>query len=220
MEQVQAQPVKTFSSKISEFLEKYPIILQLCRFGGIGIFNTALDALILNFLSAKFGVTKGLGLGWVNLPGFVLAVIQSYYWNRYWTFESQSVTLIKNFFRLVAVGLAGFLIFGLMLLGAHQGAGYLYFAGIFGLFVIVQLILWHTFGFFHSEIQAETPKYLQFFLVSLGGFLISSATLYTLTTHFVLSANSGDNLNFAKILATILSLVWNFIGYKIFVFKK
>jgi hypothetical protein len=50
--------------------------------------------------------------------------------------------------------------------------------------------------------------------------LINSLVLYFATTHGAVTGNSGDNLNIGKLAATAASLVWNFIGYKIFVFKQ
>jgi len=55
----EAQPAPTgISMRLSSILEKYPIILQLFKFGAIGIINTALDFLILNLSS------KALGIEW------------------------------------------------------------------------------------------------------------------------------------------------------------
>jgi putative flippase GtrA len=221
MENAQTVPGLSLAQKESQLLEKYPIILQLLRFGAIGVFNTAMDVLVLNYMSAQFGVTKGSGLGWVNLPGFVLAVVQSYFWNKYWAFSKDSVNLLKNFLRLASVGVVGVIVYGLVALGGHNFALPIYFLGIFGIFILAQVLLWYAFGFFKQQ-SAEQPgkDYIAFFVVSAAGFLINSLVLYATTTHFVLSTNSGDNLNIGKIIATAASLVWNFIGYKIFVFKK
>ncbi len=210
-----------FSEKITGILNKYPVILQLLRFAAIGVFNTTMDVLLLNFMAAQFGITKGASIGWVNLPGFTLALIQSYYWNRYWAFSGEAVvSLLKNFLRLVAVGVVGILVYGLIVLGAHNFAQPIYFGGIFVVFVLAQLILWYSFGFFKSNLSGEHQPYLSFLIVSLIGFLINSLVLYFTTTHLNLSSNSGDSLNIGKIIATVASLIWNFIGYKIFVFKK
>jgi putative flippase GtrA len=211
----------SLSQKITELLQKRPVILQLLRFGAIGVFNTAIDALVLNFLAAQFGIHKGTGIGWVNFPGFALAVVQSYYWNKYWAFGSESgVSVLKNFLRLVAVGFVGVVVYGLLIVGAHSAARPVYFLSVFAVFVIAQMVLWFSFGFFKQQANDRVQRFLSFFLVSAVGFLINSAVLYAVTTYFTISSNSGDNLNLGKILATGASLVWNFAGYKVFVFKK
>lgn len=220
MENTQTVPGLSLTQKVSQLLEKYPVILQLLKFGAIGVFNTTIDVLVLNYMATQFGVTKGSGLGWVNLPGFVLAVIQSYFWNKYWAFSGENVNLLKNFFRLAAVGFVGLVVYALVVVGGHNFARPSFFAGIFGVFILAQLVLWQVFGFFKQQVQTQQKDYLAFFIVSVIGFLINSLVLYAATTHLILSANAGDNLNLGKILATICSLVWNFIGYKLFVFKK
>ncbi len=221
MEQTQTVTTISFRQKISEVLQKNPIVLQILRFGAIGVFNTAMDALVLNYMSSQFGITKGVGIGWVNLPGFILAVIQSYYWNKYWAFGTEAVVdAVKNFLRLVAVGVVGVLIFGLVLFGGHVAARPLFFLGILIVFILAQVILWYAFGFFKEKGSEQHQPYLSFFIVSVIGFLINSLVLYLTTTHGSVTANAGDNLNIGKLAATAISLIWNFIGYKIFVFKK
>lgn len=210
----------TFIQKIEQFLAAKPIILQLLRFGAIGVFNTAMDVLVLNYMATQFGVTKGGSIGWVNIPGFFLAVIQSYFWNKYWAFDSAHVSLIKNFFRLAGVGFVGVVIYALVAVGAHLHTRPIYFIGIFSVFVLAQIVLWYVYGFFNTQPQTSQKIYLSFFVVSIIGFAINSGVLYLTTTHLLHTANSGDNLNIGKVLATIVSLVWNFIGYKLFVFKK
>ncbi len=220
MENIQTVSDLSLAQKVSSLLEKYPIVLQLVRFGAIGLFNTTIDVLVLNYMATQFGVTKGTSLGWINLPGFILAVIQSYFWNKYWAFSGENVNLLKNFFRLVSVGVVGLIIYALVFIGGHNSAPAIYFLGILGVFILAQLVLWYAFGFFKQQALADKKDYLAFFAVSVSGFLINSLVLYGASTFFVLSTNSGDNLNYAKILATVGSLVWNFIGYKLFVFKK
>ncbi|MBI5529912.1 MAG: GtrA family protein [Candidatus Doudnabacteria bacterium] len=221
MENIQTVQPTSISFKISQLLEKYPVVMQLLRFGAIGVFNTTIDVLVLNYMAAQFGVTKGASLGWVNLPGVVLAVIQSYFWNKYWAFGGETaIGLFKNFIRLVAVGLVGIIIYGLVVLGAHNTARPIYFIGIFTVFILAQLVLWYAFGFFKQQVVGEHKLYLSFFVVSAIGFLINSTVLYLATSHFIFAQNAGDNLNIGKILAVAVSLVWNFVGYKIFVFKK
>ncbi|MEK7161986.1 MAG: GtrA family protein [Patescibacteria group bacterium] len=220
MDNIQAvQPLPT-TNKITLLLEKYPVLLQLIRFGAIGLFNTTIDVLVLNYMATQFGVTKGASLGWVNLPGFILAVTQSYFWNKYWAFSGENVNLVKNFFRLALVGVVGLVIYALVFVGGHNSAPPIYFLGILTVFIIAQLVLWYSFGFFKQQALADKKDYVAFFAVSVTGFLINSLVLYGASTFFVLSTNSGDNLNYAKILATVGSLAWNFIGYKLFVFKK
>ena len=143
-----AAPVPSGSSvnnKLSSLLEKYPVILQVLRFGAIGAINTALDFLVLNFVSKTLGITSGLKLGEVNIVGFSLAVIQSYFWNRYWTFGGQSVGLWKNFWRLFTVALLGAAAMLAALSGAKLGAPASFYLVALILFVVLEVLVWEAF---------------------------------------------------------------------------
>src|ERR1035437_1073526 len=101
---------KTFQDRITQLLEKYTIIYQFLRFAAIGFINVALNFLILNGISKAMGISQGWPLGGVEAVAFVFAVIQSYLWNRTWTFGGeQGVSLWKNFLRLILVGAVGVL---------------------------------------------------------------------------------------------------------------
>ena len=52
------------------------------------------------------------------------------------------------------------------------------------------------------------------------GFLASIAHLVTIILPLSIWNNIDLTLNLAKVLATAVSLIWNFVGYKLFVFKK
>lgn len=212
---------------LNEVLAKRPVILQLLRFTAIGAINTALDFIVLNFLIAQYHIAVGAGVGFVNIPGFTLAVIQSYVWNRYWAFgDSQESSLWKKFLRLAIVAGVGVLAFFFVLLGAKSGATPLYFAMMFVVFAVVQVSLWMMFGFFKSQGLSAAPKsvvpysLIAFLLVSLIGLGINSVVLGLFTHTFMVVKNAQLNANIGKLAATVFSLVWNFIGYKIFVFKK
>jgi len=68
----------------------------------------------------------------------------------------------------------------------------------------------------------EGVKFSQFLLVSIIGIIINTSVVYLITSFttplFGLSPQLWANV--AKLLATGISLVWNFIGYKFFVFKR
>lgn len=138
---------------------RMPFFRQLAKFGAVGIFNTAIDFGVLNLLSLASGVTAGLVIGGVNLPGFAAAVVNSYLWNKLWVFQNRS-------------------------------------AG--------------------ERLFADFPK---FFGVTFIGVAINSGLIILLTTYVPLDGlGAGARLNVAKAVATVVTLIWNFIGYKFFVF--
>ena len=92
-------------------IPKLSIIQQIGKFGMVGILNTMVDFGILNLLIAFTGITSGISLAYLNGISFSVAVVNSFFWNRFWVFgEQQSVGGISGFFRfllisVIAVGL-------------------------------------------------------------------------------------------------------------------
>jgi len=140
--------------------QKIPIILQVAKFSATGVLNTLLDIGVLNLLMYMFAITAGVGYSIFKGISFIIANINSYFWNKYWTFGANNLANTKEFGQFFAVSFIGFLI--------NTGAASL----------IVNYI---------------------------KPFAGISAPLW---------ANAG------AIVATLASLVWNFLGYKFIVFKK
>lgn len=86
---------------------------QFARFAAVGVLNTAIDFGILNLLSLASGVAGGFVVGGVNLPGFGAAVVNSYFWNKFWVFRDRDLEKIREpmladfpkFFSVTLVGL-------------------------------------------------------------------------------------------------------------------
>jgi putative flippase GtrA len=139
---------------------KMPVVFQFAKFGASGAFNTFLDWGVLNILIAVSGIAGGIGFAAFKAISFSFATISSYFWNKYWTFESKEATSAK--------------------------------------------------------------EVAQFIIISTLGVLINVGLAYFIVTVF----RSEDILtqkrlaNIAAAAATIVSLIWNFVGYKIWVFKK
>lgn len=68
----------------------------------------------------------------------------------------------------------------------------------------------------------EGFKFAQFLTISVIGAFINSAIVYSATTFLDPMFNLSPTLwaNLTKLLATGISLIWNFLGYKFIVFKK
>jgi len=93
---------------VAEFLAKLmPIFRQLGRFAVVGVLNTVLDFAILNTLITITGVTEGSTASLFKGIAFLVAVINSYYWNKYWTFEFRE-KVNKEFLQFFLVSAIGF----------------------------------------------------------------------------------------------------------------
>lgn len=139
---------------------KMPVLAQFGRFFAVGALNTIMDFGILNLVSRATGIAAGILLGGVNVPGFLVAIVNSYLWNKLWVFKTGAQNLLAAF-----------------------------------------------------------PK---FFAVTLIGLLVNSGIVIFFTTYVAPATALGPSfaLNIGKALATIISLMVNFLGYKFFVFGK
>lgn len=138
----------------------FSFFIQFGKFATIGFLSAAIDFGVLNILSYASGLTAGFIIGGINAPGFALAVVNGYLWNRLWVFRQQSGE---------------------------------------GLF-------------------EDFPKFLT---VTVSGLVLNSGIVVFATTYIPPQFGAGPEawLNIAKVAANAIILVWNFIGYKIFVFK-
>ena len=70
--------------------------------------------------------------------------------------------------------------------------------------------------------QKQGASFLTFSVVTLIGLGINTAIVFLLTTFIgpIIVDSQALWANLAKVLATIFSMVWNFLGYKLIVFKK
>lgn len=202
-----------------------PVFLQLLRFVAIGALNTALDFIILNYLTKSYNVSTGTELGFLNVFSFSAAIIQSYLWNRAWAFQKNTATNFQNAVRLVAVGGLGLFAFIGVVWGAAVGANPTYYLIILLAFLLLEWWLWRRFGLkLSGSTSGTTSQFVTFVLISVIGLLINSALLsvvsIALTPILGPYTNPDTVKNFAKAIATIASLIWNFLGYKLVVFRK
>lgn len=220
------QTTLSFNQRLANLLVAKPVILQILRFAAIGTLNTALDFIILNYVTKSFDVTAGLPLGMLNAISFSAAMIQSYLWNRAWTFSNFKISPLGNAFRLVVVGGLGLLSFLLVIFGGIQGALENYYLFILVIFIVLEILIWYSFGLKLSDKNDAGigHQFTIFIIVSLIGLVINSGIValasLALAPSLTSLINADSIKNVAKILATGVSLIWNFLGYKVFVFKK
>lgn len=207
-------------------LARRPIILQFLRFAAIGFLNTAIDFAVLNLLISLTGITNGFGISVLDAISFAIAVFHSYYWNKFWAFgESHKRSLVYELLQLLSVSIIGGAVIVLAVMGAHSEAPFYYFILVALGMLAAEFVVWNVFEFnrriISNDPAEQSQQVVAFFVVSIIGTILNSALVGLFTTFIALPVgiNSALWVNGAKIVATVLSLVWNFIGYKIFVFK-
>ena len=82
-------------------------INQFGKFVVIGLMNTVIDFAILNFLMWWTGIYSGASIILLNMVSFSIAVFNSYFWNKYWTFKDLDKVEAKEFSQFILVTLIG-----------------------------------------------------------------------------------------------------------------
>jgi putative flippase GtrA len=96
---------------MKKLFEKYPIILQVLKFGVTGVMNTGIDFLVLNGLMWLTKTYSGTLIILLNIVSFSIAVTNSYLWNKYWTFKVKAKDEIpQEFAKFITVSLIGAII--------------------------------------------------------------------------------------------------------------
>ncbi len=209
-----------FHQAITGFLENHSIIYQFLRFGCIGFLNTGLNFLVVNIISKFLGISEGWKYGAIVGVGFICAVVQSYPWNKTWTFGGETgVSFWKNLVRLFCVGALGFVALVFVAFASQMSAPAYVYLIFLVVYLTVEEVFWKSFGFHVSDWDHVGHSFLIFFIVTGIGFFINSGLSAVLSTHIHLVHTDLDK-NIATALATGVSLFWNFVGYKVIVFKK
>ncbi len=138
-------------------------LYQFIKFAETGGLNTFVDLGVLNLLILFTGLSGGIFYSIFKGTSFTVAVINSYFWNKHWVFESHikgGIRQEKEFARFVTVSVGGF---------------------------IINVIVATLIVFFGKNMMSLSPKIL---------------------------ANVGAAIAF------IITMLWNFFGYKLIVFVK
>ena len=138
---------------------RLPILLQLAKFIIVGGLNTFLDFAVLNILISTSGIVAGAGYSAFKGTSYLVALTNSYFWNKHWTF------------------------------GVSKG---------------------------------KRGEFLQFFIVSAIGFALNVGAASFIVN--ILTPAGGVSpaiwANIGALVGTLLALAWNFLGYKLVVFRK
>ena len=129
-------------------------LLQMGKYGVIGVLNTFLNAGIYNFLIFAFDVASGFIIDLFFVIAFVITVINSFFWNRYWAFGGTGTeTIGKDAFQfffvsgIVAVLNTGLLHFIINIIGAPTSIDPKIWANVALIFAIIVAFLGNFFGY-------------------------------------------------------------------------
>lgn len=148
----------------------------------------------------------------------IIGVVVANYLNRV-------IPIMGQFARFVVVGLLNTAIdFGLLntfvaITGITSGVGIFFMNSISFSTALINSYFWNKLWVFQGN---KKGHFLTFVTVTLIGLAINSGIVYTLTTFVppVFGIRESLWVNVAKVIATGVSLFWNFAGYKMLVFRS
>lgn len=85
--------------------QKFLFIWQFVKFAAVGSMNTALDVGLVNLLSLIFKVYSGFPIVIFNIISVIVAMTNSYFLNKFWSFKSGSPIAAWEFGKFAAVSL-------------------------------------------------------------------------------------------------------------------
>lgn len=68
--------------------KKIPVFEKFGKFAAVGTLNTVLDLSVLNALTLLTGFSSGVPFFSFKALSFVIGTTNSYFWNKFWTFQS------------------------------------------------------------------------------------------------------------------------------------
>jgi putative flippase GtrA len=139
--------------------------------------------------------------------------------------------VIKQVAKFVAVGVLNtaidFIVLNILMFATDikTGIGYSVFKGISFIVAVINSYVLNRIWTFKSNEKKAGREFAQFFAVSAVGFAINvgvaSLVVNVISPHFPVSGISQTIwANIGALAATFCAMVWNFVGYKFFVFKK
>jgi putative flippase GtrA len=84
-----------------------PVIYQFAKFAAVGTLNSFVDFGVLNLLIFLTQIPEGREYTIFKTISFLSATTNSYFWNRYWTFESKEKPQIEEAAKFYAIAIIG-----------------------------------------------------------------------------------------------------------------
>ncbi|GEM_PF-774424 len=139
-----------------------------------------------------------------------------------------------RFIRYAIVGVLNTLLFfGLVnllgaLFGVYSGLAFTAISALSVSVVIVHSYLWNRRWVFRSDDQERVGQFVKFALVNFGAMSLNAGIVYVITTHispfywFSLFGSFTKIFwaNFAEAVSIVVIVIWNYFGFKFFVFRS
>jgi putative flippase GtrA len=137
----------------SFFKKKFLVIYQIAKFGLVGALNTFIDFGVLNGLIFLTSIATGIQYSLFKAVSFLFAAVNSYFWNKHWTFEKKGEVFASGeFIKFMAVTFIGFVLnvgtatLIVSLIGAQYGIGDKVWANIGAFIAVFVGFVWNFIG--------------------------------------------------------------------------
>ncbi len=84
-----------------------PVIYQFAKFAAVGTLNSFIDFGVLNLLIFLTNIASGIWFSVFKTISFLTATTNSYFWNKYWTFESGGSPQVKEAAKFYTIAIIG-----------------------------------------------------------------------------------------------------------------
>ena len=197
------------------------VVLSLIAGFAIGVFflfiaqNIPTLAFIVNFKAIAI-----IGFGVLSLAGFLFVSALTNLTHIGFFLQFGKFALVGLLNTVIDFGILNFLI---ATTGIIAGIGIAVLNVMAFSVALLNSFFWNRLWVFEDrQDQGNISEFFQFMIVSIVAVAINTAIVYITST--VITAPFGLDqitwINLGKIVATAFSMVWNFVGYKFFVFKK
>ena len=111
---------------------------QFVKFGVVGVSSTVIDWGIYLLLTRIFGIFYLMA----KILSFSVAVLNSYIWNRRWTFRSNDPAKLKQFIKFLTISIVGLVLNSSIM---YIAVSYIKLHDIYGLFLATAIVLGWNF---------------------------------------------------------------------------
>lgn len=84
-----------------------PVLYQFAKFSAVGTLNSFIDFGVLNLLIFLTNIAVGWWFTIFKAISFLCATTNSYFWNRYWTFESNTKPKVDEAAKFYSIAIIG-----------------------------------------------------------------------------------------------------------------
>lgn len=90
--------------------QKFLFLYQAAKFFLVGVLNTLIDIGVLSLFMELSNISKGLFYSVFKAISFLAATTNSYFFNKFWTFEKREDVKAQEFLKFLIVATVGFII--------------------------------------------------------------------------------------------------------------